>query len=348
MAALGGNALGTAVLTQRAVARVATGARRIEVVERPVPAVTGTDVLLDVRLCGLCGSDAHIWRGDDGYDWVTTGRVLGHEIVGVIARTGPDVPAEWAVGDRVVPIAQTGCGACDACARDYANGCAHKRTLGLSRDGGAAASVVVAADALVRVPDRLPDVTAVLTEPASIAARAVTRGRVGPGDTVVVTGPGTVGILAALAARDAGADVVLVGTPADVRDRSAPTGALGLPLRDAVPPGFVPSVWIEAAGAAAALGDAANALPVQGRLVVVALYGAPPSIRMNDLVRKEIEVVTSYSSFRADYERAIESLVRHPDLGAELVRGFGFSEFADEFDAIGSGTTVKAALEPSP
>ncbi|WP_308220031.1 alcohol dehydrogenase catalytic domain-containing protein [Microbacterium sp. CFH 31415] len=297
-----------------------------------------------VELCGLCGSDAHIWRGDDGYEWVAVGRVLGHEVVGTVSALGADVTG-WCVGDRVVPIAQTGCGRCEACERDYANGCFEKLTLGLSRDGGAAPYVCVSATAVVAVAAHVPPLTAVLTEPASVAARAVSRGRIAASDTVAVSGPGAVGMLCAVMAHDLGAEVILVGTPADVEARGSLLQDLGIPIVASVPPGFTPDVWIEAAGAAA-LRSAAQALPVAARLVLVALYGSPPDAQLNVLVRREIEVITSYSSFRPDYDRAVDVLSRHPDLGERLVQIFSAGQLADAFEDIGRGAAVKVALAP--
>lgn len=330
-----------------AVVRTGIAARQITVTERETPAPGPDEVLVAVEYCGLCGSDAHIWRADDGYGWVSTGRVLGHEIVGVIASVGEGVEGEWRVGDRVVPIAQTGCGVCDACQRDYANGCAKKRTLGLSRDGGAATHVAVHTSALLRISPELPPLTGVLTEPASVAARAVRRARVERGDRVVVSGPGAVGMLAAVIAQSAGAEVVVLGTELDIEHRSDALGSVGIPLRADLPPSFEPDVWIEAAGARAALENAGAALPVQGRLVIVALYATPPVVQLNVLVRKEIDVITSYSSFRDDYVRALAVLGKYPALGEHLVRAFPLHEIETAFDAVGSGSAIKVAVNPT-
>lgn len=332
--------------TQAAVVRTGTHAREISVQNLPAPPVAADQVLIAVDLCGLCGSDAHIWRGDDGYEWVAVGRVLGHEVIGSIVAVGEAAGDEWTIGDRVVPVAQTGCGHCEACLRDYANGCPEKTTLGLSRDGGAAALVVADSRSLVRVPAGLPSRTAVLTEPASVAARAVRRGRITTHDRVVISGPGAVGILAAVQATDLGAEVILLGTAADVRDRAEKLRTLGITLAGALPQGFSPTVWIEAAGAAAALNHAAAALAPEARLVIVALYGTPPTLEINPLVRKEIDVSTSYSSFRPDYEAAITALNRHRTLGEVLVRPYPLHDAAEAFDNIGSGSASKVALAP--
>ncbi|WP_426300146.1 alcohol dehydrogenase catalytic domain-containing protein [Arthrobacter sp. R-11] len=335
----------TTPVTGPAAIRSSTRPRSITVTMKELPDPAPGEVLVQTEYCGLCGSDLHIWNGDDGYGWVPCGTVLGHEIVGTVVLG--DHTQNHPVGTRVVAIAQSGCGRCSACVAEYANGCAEKRTLGLSRDGGAARFVCIPASQLIAVPDAVPARTAVLTEPLSVAARAVAgRGRVTAADTVVVSGPGTIGILSALVCQYLGARVVLKGTATDVATRAGLASRLGLDLVDALPIGYKPTVWIEAAGASAALDDAVQELPVQGRLVVVALYGTPPVLAANDAVRKELDIVTSYSSHRPDYHLALDILQAHPGLGELLVEVVPLEDIALAFEKVGHGTAPKIAVAP--
>lgn len=326
-----------------AAVRSSTAPRSVTISMKELPVPGQREVLVRIEYCGLCGSDLHIWNGDDGYDWVPCGTTLGHEIVGTVVRGGHG----FKVGDRVTAIAQSGCGSCPACLEDYANGCEGKVTLGLTRDGGAAAFVRIPAAQLLGVPEDVPSHTAVLTEPLSVAARAVAaRGGVTAEDTVVVSGPGTIGMLAALVCRYLGARVVLKGTARDVADRTGLTARLGLDLVESVPGSFKPTVWIEAAGASAALEEAVSALPVRGRLVMVALYSAPPVLAANVAVRKELDIITSYSSHRPDYELALTILQTHPDLGELLVETVPLDDIAAAFEKVGRGAAPKVAVVP--
>ncbi|UKA49356.1 alcohol dehydrogenase catalytic domain-containing protein [Arthrobacter sp. FW305-123] len=331
--------------TAAAAVRSSMEKRSIEIRMKETPRLRAGEVLIATEYCGLCGSDLHIWNGDDGYGWVPCGTVLGHEIVGTIVQG--DEPGGLKPGTRVVAIAQSGCGSCAACSADYANGCPDKVTLGLTRDGGAARFVRIPASQLLAVPDDVPARTAVLTEPLSVAARAVAgRGRVTAKDAVVVSGPGTIGILSAVVCQYLGARVVLKGMTQDVAARAGLAEQLGLDLVDTLPPGFKPNVWIEAAGASAALADAVRELPVQGRVVVVALYGAPPVLAANDAVRKELDIITSYSSYRPDYGLALDILKMYPGLGELLVETVPLSNIAVAFDKVGRGAAPKIAVEP--
>ena len=114
------------------------------------PQPRGTEVLVRVRRCGVCHSDLHMQDGyfDLGGDRkldVRSGRTLpftlGHEIAGVIERSGP--AADTAPGREVAVFPWIGCGACAACLVGEENLCGEARHLGIYADGGFATHVLV-------------------------------------------------------------------------------------------------------------------------------------------------------------------------------------------------------------
>jgi alcohol dehydrogenase, propanol-preferring len=122
---------------------------RETIVECPQP--QGTQVLIRVRRCGVCHSDLHMQDGffllgDDKRLDIRAGRslpfTLGHEIAGVVERTGSAV-AGVAPGDEVAVYPWIGCGSCAACGRGDENICAAPRHLGINVDGGFASHVLV-------------------------------------------------------------------------------------------------------------------------------------------------------------------------------------------------------------
>jgi len=132
---------------------VAYGAPLVEtIVDCPQP--KGAEVLVRIERCGVCHSDLHMQdgyfklAGDRRLD-ITTGRALpftlGHEIAGVIERTGPEVTADAgaAPGRRVAVYPWIGCGACPACRHGEENLCTAPRHLGIAADGGYASHVLV-------------------------------------------------------------------------------------------------------------------------------------------------------------------------------------------------------------
>jgi alcohol dehydrogenase len=119
------------------------------IVDCPEP--KGSEVLVRVERCGACHSDLHI---QDGYFALADGKTLdvragrtlpftlGHEIAGVVERTGPEAP-DVAPGARIAVYPWIGCGACAACRAGEENLCSTNRHLGVSADGGFASHVLV-------------------------------------------------------------------------------------------------------------------------------------------------------------------------------------------------------------
>jgi L-iditol 2-dehydrogenase len=170
---------------------------RLEIQDLPEPAVGPEDVLIEVKACGICGSDVH---GLDG----STGRrrpplVMGHEASGVIVRVGSAVQ-DWAAGDRVTFDSTIYCGKCHFCRRGQINLCENRRVLGVSCDeyrqyGALAQFVAVPQHILYRLPDEVSFQRAALLEPLSIACHAVHRMRISLADSAVVVGAGMIGLL---------------------------------------------------------------------------------------------------------------------------------------------------------
>ena len=76
------------------------GKHDLRVEEHEMPKVGPKDVLIQVKACGVCGTDVHIYEGDKGAAEVTPPTILGHEFSGVIAEVGSEV-TNYKAGDRV-------------------------------------------------------------------------------------------------------------------------------------------------------------------------------------------------------------------------------------------------------
>lgn len=106
---------------------------RVEEHERPV--VGPHDVLIQVKACGVCGTDVHIYEGDKGAAEVTPPTILGHEFSGVIREVGSQVK-NYKAGDRVCIDPNCYCGACDPCRNGVAHYCENMIGYGTTVDGG--------------------------------------------------------------------------------------------------------------------------------------------------------------------------------------------------------------------
>jgi L-iditol 2-dehydrogenase len=188
----------------------------IEEVEKPMPG--NEEVLCRVRAITICGTDAHLLRGDYPGFWPPSYPFIpGHEWAGEVVELG-DGAAElgWKVGDRVAGTSHDACGFCQKCVEGRYNLCENygnmdvHRQYGHNWQGAFAEFVVHGIKAVFRLPDEMNFVEGALLDPASIAHHTAKKGGVRPGDSVAVLGPGPVGLLAADAARAMGAGRVIV------------------------------------------------------------------------------------------------------------------------------------------
>ncbi len=205
----------------------------------PVPMIgenvyTPRDVLLEVKYCGICGSDIHRWKADKtGVKFPPRSVVSGHEIVGVVREVGPKV-TRFKAGDRVVcEIVTFYCGHCPACREGRYNICNTLRPMEgrahFMTGGGFAQYTVWPEQQLHKLPDTVGDLEAVLMEPTAGSVHSIiTRMRIKAGQSVAILGPGARGILMMQVCRAVGAGPIYVsGLDRDVPVRLSMAKKLG-------------------------------------------------------------------------------------------------------------------------
>ena len=140
----------------------------------PKPEVGAHDVLIQVKACGICGSDVH------GYDGRTGRRIppliMGHEAAGIVANTGSEVSLVK-IGDRVTFDSTVSCGVCRFCLTGDVNLCDNRQVLGVScgdyrRNGAFAEYVSVPEHLVYSLPDSFAYEKAALIEAVSIGVHA--------------------------------------------------------------------------------------------------------------------------------------------------------------------------------
>ncbi len=176
----------------------------------PIPEFENEDVLIQVKACGICGSDVH------GYDGSTGRRIppliMGHEAAGIVHSAGRDVQS-FKPGDRVTFDSTISCGACRFCTAGTVNLCENRQVLGVScgeyrRNGAFAEYVSVPARIVYALPDEFSFAHAALIEAVSVAVHAAKITEIRPGSTAVVIGAGMIGLLSVQAFRHYGCERV--------------------------------------------------------------------------------------------------------------------------------------------
>lgn len=185
-------------------ALVYTDIDSVEFIDRPKPTITApTDAVVKVLHTTICGTDLHILKGD--VPTVKTGRILGHEGVGVVESVGTAVSG-FQAGDKVLISAITACGVCKFCRKGMPSHCETGGwILGNLIDGTQAEYVLIphATSSLYKLPEGVDPRQAVMLSDALPTGYecGVLNGKVQPGSRVAIVGAGPVGIGVLLTAK---------------------------------------------------------------------------------------------------------------------------------------------------
>lgn len=209
---------------------VIDGPRRgsIQTVSYPEPGPG--EVVIQVKRCGICGTDTHIFEGEFLSPYPI---IPGHELSGVIDHVGEDV-TEFRVGDRVTADPTLPCNRCDRCLTGRMNQCRNWEALGNTVNGAMAEYVKVPAANVVPLPDDMSYQTAAFTEPVACVVHAMNRLSLKSGKSVLLFGAGAMGqqLIQALSRNGAG-DLVVVDLSQDKLNLAMQFGATRGILADA-------------------------------------------------------------------------------------------------------------------
>lgn len=163
----------------------------IEVKDIGTPLPGSGEVLIRLKLVGICGSDVHLFQGHRDVKYPI---IPGHEAIGYIEELGPEV-TDLKMGDRVVIEPNIACNACKYCLSGRGNICVNKKVIGLNQPGCFAEFVTVPASHVWKLPDSIDDLNAVTIEPMAVVVHALSLVKAKPGDTIAVIGLGAIGLL---------------------------------------------------------------------------------------------------------------------------------------------------------
>jgi 2-desacetyl-2-hydroxyethyl bacteriochlorophyllide A dehydrogenase len=178
--------------------------------ELPKPHRGEGEVLLRIRRIGVCGTDLHIFTGNQPY--LSYPRIMGHELSGTVEEA-PDGSA-LSAGDIVTIIPYMSCGHCNACLKGKSNCCRNIGVLGVHRDGGMVEYLSVPQQFVLKANGLSLD-QAAMTEFLAIGAHAVRRGAVEKGQNVLIVGAGPIGMAVAVFAVLNGATVTMIDSRDD-------------------------------------------------------------------------------------------------------------------------------------
>ncbi len=326
-----------------------------EVREIAIPEPGPGEVLLQVLVAGVCGTDAHLHAGEFGPSYPLT---PGHEFVGLVTAVGDGADADL-IGHTVVVDNTASCGRCGECRRARPAFCEQIVAQGVNAPGGFAEYVLTDADRCFLVDDLDPEV-AVLAEPVACVVHGLDILALAPGSDVLLFGTGPTGlILTSLLARSgAGRLVVAAPTAAKLElarargadeivqiDRADPEGAASQ-LRGLAPAGF--DVVIDATGALSVLDLSLGLIRTGGTIFVYGMTAeaAQWPVAPYDIFRRELTIKGSFAQQFA-FDRALSALRSgRVDPTGLITHRFPLDRYADALAAVSDSAVVKSVIVP--
>ncbi|MCV7353400.1 alcohol dehydrogenase catalytic domain-containing protein [Mycobacterium parmense] len=265
------------------------------------------EVRIDVRACGICGTDAHFVAG--AFPELTWPLTPGHEIAGTIAEVGDGVE-DFHAGDRVaVGWFGGNCNHCEQCRKGLFIHCVNGKVPSWHYPGGYAESVTVPATALARIPSELSDAEAAPMGCAGVTTyNALRHTKALPGDRVAVLGVGGLGHLGLQFSRAMGFETIAINRGTAKRDDALKLGAhhyvdasdgdVAESLNDL---GGV-AVVLGTAGASKAMAATVGGLQPRGELVTIGVTTEPLPVSPLQLITPGLSVVGHPSGTASEIE----------------------------------------------
>jgi alcohol dehydrogenase/L-iditol 2-dehydrogenase len=312
------------------------GPGRAAVAECPEPLCGPTDVVIQMRAVGLCGSDLSVYSGEatvPSYPWI-----IGHEGGGEIVADGEEV-TDLHVGQVAVIEPNICCSKCMACKAGATSSCINRRALGITVPGIAAERVAVPAEFCWPVAEPEPVALATI-EPYAVAGAAARRCGIRPGDRCLVIGAGSQGLMLCVYLASLGVRTFVVEPHIG---RLALAQRLGAQQHQ---PGFEPYPYVfETSGARTALRVGLDATAPAGRLVLIGQNRDRVSLTTRELVQHQITISGSLIyDHPDDFAAAVRSAAtRAQILGSVMVAVYPPIE-ADEAFSQAQGVAGKSWL----
>ncbi len=348
--------------------------RPLEMEEIEVPALKEGEILIKLEASGICGSDVHMWQGEDPRTPLPI--ILGHEGVGrIAAMKGPHTTVEGKPvreGDRVLWNRGVSCGHCYACKVLLMPWlCENRKVYGINRPrseepylNGCYSEYIILSPGtdLFRVEDSVdPAILVSASCSGATAANAFDTVKINPGDTVVIQGPGPLGVYGVAYAKKMGAKNIAVigGSPQRLElckefgathliNRHEKNAAQRLETVKEITHGRGADVVLEAAGSRGAAQEVLNLARSGGHCVLTG-YAQPVGEEAIDfysqVVRKHLKIQGIWVSDTRHTLQAMELVLGQPDLFRKLItHRFTLEDANQALEAMQKKQALKAVL----
>lgn len=332
-------------------ALVYAGPKQAIVKELPEPTPKEGAVKIDVKYCGICGSDIGIYLGT--HPRAKAPLIFGHEFIGTVTTDGK----KFKKGDRVTAFPLLSCGHCLACRTGNSHVCNTLGLIGIDVDGGLCESLYVDEDVLFKLPDDVSDRAAVTIEPLAVILRAVHQVKFQARESAVVIGAGPIGMLTAIVLKNIGASKIFISDVVEKRLELAKE--LGFNTVDsskenlteivkAATDGEGCDVLFECSGSENAALEMTEITRVQGRICMVSVHKQPHKVDLRQINFKEQLMIGTRVYTKEEFKQAVDYCkVLEKDLERIVTHIVPLSEAYKVFDMIADKDcgTVKVVVD---
>ena len=333
-----------------------SGERSFVLKDIDVPKYKDGHVIIEVKSCGICGSDIHYFNSGK-----PVGLVMGHEFAGVVIDPGNR--KDLVKGDKVTGIPISPCGKCEVCKRGDVQCCADtwNEAVGLSLVNPGAYSEITGCrpDMVRRIPSNVSYDAACMTEPSAVALHAVNLADIKIGSKVLIVGGGIIGLMCAEFAKMAGADYVALMETNKKRGRKAVSYGRVDEYFDALKEdslnklltktngGF--DIVIECCGSSEAVSEAFMAVEPGGKVILVGVSLDSITIPSAVAVIKEATIQTSIAYTCDEFDTCLKLIADRKINVTKYIDDFVPLEAVQEsFERLTSGkdSAVKIIIKP--
>ena len=325
---------------------------RFELREIDRPTAGPGQVVVRDMVCGVCGTDVHIFHGEPGSADVEPPVVLGHEYSGVVEEVGEGVTS-LKPGDHVTVDPNIYCGKCVYCRNGKKQLCEKMRAIGVTQNGGFEEYSLVPEAQAFKLAEDLPFEVGAMAEPLACCIHGMDLAGVRPGQTVCVVGGGAIGLIMVQLAKLSGAARILLSEP-EQRRREV---GLQLGAAVAIDP-TAPGAAEEYAGAADVVIECVGNLPAvksafdyakKGATVVLFSVPKPDAefaLPLFDVYKKELTIKGSFVN-PDTHDRAVALLnARKLDFVGIITHRFPLDQMAEAIATQMSPESIKVVVCP--
>jgi len=331
------------------------GPEQITVDEWISPELPANYVAVKVAYVGVCGTDLHLYAGHMD-SRVTTPHVPGHEMSGVVARTGAGV-SEWKIGEKVTVRPLLPCKNCRTCNEGNSHICPKLKFIGVDIAGAMQPEWIVPAELLHRIPEQITLRQGALIEPLAVAIHDVRMADLDPTDVITIVGAGPIGLLIGIVCVSRGHKTFITDIDQTRLDVAKSHGMIPVApdkveaaAREATN-GLGTDVVFEVSGSAGGATLISTIVKPRGKIIVVGIHAELRQFNLQQIFHKEVTMQGARVYKSIDFDDAIAFLAtRTKELEPLITKVFPVEDALEAYLSLTRGGSIKnliAISEPA-